>query len=128
MTKAAAPATCGVAMLVPWNQRNADSVVDPSASVCCNTPPSSPCDLSPPGAAIAICGPNELYGASRPCGPTALTANAPGYAAGYETPREPEFPAAQTTTAPRRRAYATAVSIASERPPPPRERLSTRAP
>src|SRR6267378_2351834 len=60
ITSAAAPATCGVAMLVPWNQRKAASVLLPSASVCCSTPASSPCDLSPPGAAMATSGPNEL--------------------------------------------------------------------
>src|SRR5882762_10418408 len=60
ITSAAAPATCGVAMLVPWNQRKAASVVLPSASVCCSTPASSPWDLSPPGAAMATSGPNEL--------------------------------------------------------------------
>src|SRR5712691_7790710 len=73
-------------------------------------------------------GPYEEYGASRPWGPTELTASAPGYAAGNETPRPPLFPAAHTTTQPRERAYATASAIAAERAPPPRERLSTRAP
>src|SRR5260221_8562604 len=128
MTSAAAPATCGVAMLVPWNQRYALSVGLPSASVCWSTPASSPSDLSPPGAAICTSGPYDVYGAAAPLGPTALTANAPGYAAGYETPRDPEFPAAQTTTAPRRRAYATADSIANDRPPPPGRRFRTLAP
>ena len=54
-----------------------------------------------------------------------IHSEAVGTAAGYDTPRPPEFPAAQTTTAPRLRAYATADSMASDRPPPPSERLLT---
>src|SRR5438309_10394721 len=106
-------------MLVPWNQRYTASPEEGSM-VSCSTPASSPCDLSPPGAAMRTSGPYDEYGASRPCGPTALTAIAPGYAAGYETPRRPPFPAAQKDTHHRDRAYAYACPIAAEREPTPR--------
>ena len=43
-------------------------------TVFCSTPAAAPCDLSPPGAAIATCGPHEEYGASFPPGPVADTA------------------------------------------------------
>src|SRR5207245_1936752 len=75
-SRAAAPATWGAAMLVPWNHRYTPFPAARSM-VSRNPPARAPCDLSPPAAAMRTSGPYDEYGASTPLGPTELTASAP---------------------------------------------------
>src|SRR6202020_2145062 len=119
-TSAAAPATCGEAMLVPFNvPKISQWFLPPSHTVCCVT--------ATPGAAIAISGPRDENQAILSFASDALTATTPSYAAGHPT-LLPLFPAAATTTTPRPIACSTASSRILLLMGPPRERLMTWAP